>query len=426
MLSFHRSFLFLIFMNYGVRIVPCLPIAIDQPFLARRQVREEGSKPIDLNKEPSPEVIIQTTTSALTSPASVPITASDSRQTVPDPAVSVIPGSAQSRYKLTRKYERMNIPPGLNEEEKRRFRIDVKNERRRKRRKEVKASTDESVRSIIRERAEQAVARQTAQRRRDRAHVNVGLGTPEQEARVAKKREKDRLYNRMLAVSSFLVLASILHNTVTATPTILDKKSQFKFSSPTAFVQIFRRQVRDDKGRLIDLNKEATPEPDLPVSHGQDSSTVPNLEHSTTLSLYSPMLGGSKETSRYSFPRAYKKIHVPEGLTAEEVKEFRSKVKNERRREATKKARTSTDPAVRKIMNERRERNLVTQRKYDRNMRLRVNYGVGTENEKRIIAKKRAACQRYYHVVRKPKKEAQRQAHIQLPEPNASTSENRG
>lgn len=87
-------------------------------------------------------------------------------------------------------------------------------------------------------------------------------------------------------------------------------------------------------------------------------------------------------------------------------------------------AKSSTDPAVRKIVSENRERALAKQRDYDRNMRTRVKDGIGTENENRIIAKKKVLCQQYYHNVRKHKKQAERQELFKRLGKGASTSAN--
>lgn len=108
-----------------------------------------------------------------------------------------------------------------------------------------------------------------------------------------------------LAAFSFLVLSS---GFILATIT---KSLQFESSSPAAQIYFFRRQVRDETGKLIDLNKEPSPEPDSPASQGHGRGKNSNQGHSTALSLSSQGLDGGKQMPRYIMPRIYRKIDVP-------------------------------------------------------------------------------------------------------------------
>lgn len=74
----------------------------------------------------------------------------------------------------------------------------------------------------------------------------------------------------------------------------------------TANNHFVRRQARDERGRLIDLNKEASPEPELPTSHDQMSS----ISHSRIVSSDKPTTSKNK-SPRYLLPRIYKKIDIP-------------------------------------------------------------------------------------------------------------------
>ena len=77
-------------------------------------------------------------------------------------------------------------------------------------------------------------------------------------------------------------------------------------SSTSNNVQLLKRQARDERGKSIDLNREATPEPDLPASQSAShihSSTLSSKPRKYTLS--------DKNESRYRLPRTYKKIEVP-------------------------------------------------------------------------------------------------------------------
>ncbi|PWN32911.1 uncharacterized protein FA14DRAFT_157604 [Meira miltonrushii] len=146
----------------------------------KRQVRDGNGKLIDLNKEPTPE---------------------------PDSG-DMLEGGQLASMELARKmrpshranYKRVyrkgaGPPPGLSEDEKRLFRNKVKREQQRERRKFMRTSPNEPYAVALIENHKKAQKKQILQRATLLQRVNMGLGTPEEKAKVIRKRARDRLYN---------------------------------------------------------------------------------------------------------------------------------------------------------------------------------------------------------------------------------------
>lgn len=76
--------------------------------------------------------------------------------------------------------------------------------------------------------------------------------------------------------------------------------------STSSNVQLLKRQARDERGKSIDLNREATPEPDLSASQ-----SVSHVSPSTKSSNPRPYTLSGKKEPRFRLPRTYKKIEVP-------------------------------------------------------------------------------------------------------------------